>query len=98
MQSLQANDLVVVLNKWDTTTTPEGNDQLQNVIRIDNLSASEPDITITTHRNDSLSIINIPRSEKKFGKGFKYLFITQRNENWGFIYSYKCSNIFKTYR
>lgn len=68
LQSVQANDLVVVLNKWDTTTTAEGNDQLQNIIRIDHFTAPEPDITITTHRNDSLSIINIPWSEKSLVK------------------------------
>lgn len=68
IQSLQANDLVVVINKWDTTTTAEGNNQLQNVIRIDQLTAPEPDITITTHRNDSLSIIKIPWSEKSLVK------------------------------
>ncbi|MDQ3551160.1 MAG: DUF748 domain-containing protein, partial [Bacteroidota bacterium] len=68
LQSVQANDLVVVLNKWDTTTTPEGNDQLQNSLRIDHFTAPEPDITITTHRNDSLSIINIPWSEKSLVK------------------------------
>ncbi len=68
IQTLQANDLVVVLNKWDTTTTSESNDQLQNVIRIDQLTAPEPDITITTHRNDSLSIIKIPWSEKSLVK------------------------------
>ena len=68
MQSLQANDLVIVLNKWDTTTSPQSNDQLQNVIRIDQLSAPEPDITLTTHRNDSVSIIRIPRSDNSLVK------------------------------
>lgn len=68
LQSLQANDLVVILNKWDTTTSPAGNDLPQNVLRIDQLTAAEPDITISTHRNDSVSIINIPKSENSLVK------------------------------
>lgn len=51
---------VIKVNKWNSVNDPVEN---QQAIRIDNFSASEPEIFVAIHRNDSVSSINIPRSE-----------------------------------
>jgi hypothetical protein len=54
--------------KWDTTTTARDTTMLQSPIRIDQLTAIEPNITISTHRNDSVAVINIPWSDNSVVK------------------------------
>ncbi|MDB5192564.1 MAG: hypothetical protein JWQ96_2127 [Segetibacter sp.] len=73
LNALFANDLylsnvlatapVIKMSKWDTATAAHDTTAKQSPIRIDNLTALEPDISISTHRNDSVSIVNIPWSD-----------------------------------
>ena len=60
LTDLQASAPVITINKWNPVADTAAK---QQAIRIDNFSATEPEILIATHRNDSVSIINIPRSK-----------------------------------
>jgi hypothetical protein len=79
INDLFANDLhltnvyakapVIKLSKWDTAATAtHDSSEVQSPVRIDKLTAIEPDITISTHRNDSVAVINIPKSHKSLVK------------------------------
>lgn len=63
LSNVQARALVIKLNKWDTAIVVRDTTIQQLPIRIDKLTALEPDINISTHRNDSVTIINIPWSD-----------------------------------
>ncbi len=63
LSNVQARALVIKLNKWDTAIVVRDTTIQQLPIRIDKLTAFEPDINISTHRNDSVTIINIPWSD-----------------------------------
>ena len=52
---------MVKLNKWNAVAVQEAG-QKKKVIRIDQITATQPVINISTHRNDSVTIINIPHS------------------------------------
>jgi hypothetical protein len=57
---LQVSSPVIRYSKWETPITDTT--KKRQPIRIDNFSTKDPDIFIATHRNDSVSIINLPRS------------------------------------
>jgi hypothetical protein len=63
--NVEAPAPVITFSKWTTGASQKTN---QSSIRIDRLSASEPSINIATHRNDSVTLINIPRSDKSVVK------------------------------
>ena len=75
LNNLIANDIhlynvealapVITIHNWDTTTTKSNLDSSVNElpVRIDAFTAIEPNINISTFRNDSASTINIPYSE-----------------------------------
>ncbi len=65
--NVQAQSPVIKYNKW-STEAPQGTNGDKASIRIDNISANEPFIFISTHRNDSVTIINIPRSDNSLIK------------------------------
>jgi hypothetical protein len=65
--NVQAQSPIIKFSKWSTEPAPEGNAQKSD-IRIDRISANEPFIFISTHRNDSVTIINIPKSENSIVK------------------------------
>jgi hypothetical protein len=56
-----APDINIV--KWHTNTATPDSTNMKSPIRIDKLTATEPKITISTHRNDSATVINIPWSD-----------------------------------
>ncbi len=78
INDLFANDLhltnviatapVIKISKWDTATATQDSATVQSPVRIDKLTAIEPDITISTHRNDSVAVVNIPRSDNSLVK------------------------------
>ena len=60
LTDLQASAPVITVNKWNVAADTNAKKQS---IRIDKFAATEPEIFIATHRNDSVAIINIPRSQ-----------------------------------
>lgn len=67
LADLQMQAPVIKLNKWNTVAE-QVVAQKKKVIRIDQITATEPVINISTHRNDSITTINIPRSENSLVK------------------------------
>ena len=61
LTDLHLQSPVVKLNKWNAVAVQEAG-QKKKVIRIDQITATQPVINISTHRNDSVTIINIPHS------------------------------------
>jgi hypothetical protein len=59
---------VIKISKWDTSVAAQDSQRQQSPIRIDQLTATEPDIHISTHRHDSVAALNIPRVEKSLVK------------------------------
>ncbi len=66
LTSVDAISPVITINKWNTTATPAANQTMP--IRIDRIVATEPVIHIATHRNDSVSVINLPYSDNSLVK------------------------------
>ncbi|MGZ5255216.1 MAG: hypothetical protein ACXWCT_12470, partial [Flavitalea sp.] len=62
--NVDAKELIIEVKKWDTASVSTDTTSRQSSIRIDKLTASEPVIKISTFRNDSVSTIDIPWSEK----------------------------------
>ena len=62
LTNLHATSPVLKLIKWDTLVTAVAVKEKPPII-IDRFTLTEPDIYIATHRNDSVTIINIPHSE-----------------------------------
>ncbi|MDP9229776.1 MAG: hypothetical protein M3O67_03765, partial [Bacteroidota bacterium] len=67
LTNVQLQSPIIKVRKWNTDLTQDTNTQ-KTFIHIDRLIANEPDIYISTHRNDSTSIINIPRSDNSLVK------------------------------
>ena len=63
LTDLQASAPVIRVNKWNPVADTTAKKQ---AIRIDKFAVTEPEIFIATHRNDSVAIIEIPRSENSF--------------------------------
>ncbi|HZF63803.1 MAG TPA: hypothetical protein VEZ55_04940 [Chitinophagaceae bacterium] len=59
---VSATSPVIKLNKWDTTTAEAPSAGTPTTIRIDKLSATEPDVSISTFNNDSVTLIKLPSS------------------------------------
>lgn len=73
LMNVQADEVDIDIRKWNTEKMT-ANDSVQKPdIRIDRIIASQPDIHIATHRNDSVTIINIPRSEKSIVKASDFM-------------------------
>ena len=62
LASINAVSPVIRLSKWDTETMVPDESSAPQLIRIDQFTASEPDIRITTNKNDTVTTITIPRS------------------------------------
>jgi len=60
LNNVEAFSPVIKINKWSTATPEAGTKPMP--IRIDNIIATEPIISIATHRNDSVTLINLPYS------------------------------------
>ncbi len=58
---VEAQQPVFKMTKWNTVQTE--NAATKPTIRIDRIRATEPNIHITLHKNDSVSIISLPGSE-----------------------------------
>jgi hypothetical protein len=58
--SLNLERPVIQLNKWGITQAAENSGT--TALQIDNVTATEPSLSITTHRNDSVSSLSIPFS------------------------------------
>ena len=73
---LQSQSLKVNIKKWNTAQVKAaGNDTFRApTIRIDRILATQPDIRIATHRNDSVTIINIPKSDSSMIKASGFSF------------------------
>ncbi|MFL5809580.1 MAG: hypothetical protein ACJ749_08665, partial [Flavisolibacter sp.] len=61
LNSLGLSGAVIRMNKWSDTSTQ--NKAATPSIRIDRIDALEPDVYVALHRNDSVTVINIPKSE-----------------------------------
>jgi hypothetical protein len=66
---VNAQSLNIELNKWNAELKSADATQKKPSIRIDRITASKPQIRIATHRNDSLTVIDVPASESGFVKG-----------------------------
>jgi hypothetical protein len=64
VRNVEAKSLDIDIKKWQQDVTPISEDTSRPSIRIDHVTASEPAVQVATHRNDSVTIINIPRTEK----------------------------------
>ncbi len=58
--NVQAQAPVIKLSKWNTEVAALKPNAQKTVVRIDRMIANHPDIKITTYRNDSVTLINIP--------------------------------------
>ena len=67
LTNLEAQSPVVQLNKWNVVTA-EAITQKKKIIRIDEITATQPIINASIHRNDSVISINIPHSDKSIIK------------------------------
>ena len=63
IQTVLARAPDISLNKWEKQT-PANEPGERPTIRIDRVVATDPSLHITSHRNDSVTIIDIPRSDK----------------------------------
>lgn len=74
IKDLQAQGLDVYMSKWKKEIAKT--EELTNSpsIKVDRIIATEPDIHIAMHRNDSMTIINIPRSDKSVVKASDFIF------------------------
>ncbi|HET9277677.1 MAG TPA: hypothetical protein VFN95_05810, partial [Flavitalea sp.] len=54
----------IILKKWNTVNRPPSEPALQASISIDTIVVTEPDVYIASHRNDSVTIVSMPRSGK----------------------------------
>ena len=64
IKSLRANLLDVRADKWPKPLPLRDTAAHSPTIRIDEVVITEPSLHITSHRNDSVSIVDIPRSDK----------------------------------
>jgi hypothetical protein len=60
---LDAEALKVRLNKWNNEPKVKSDSTQFPAIRIDRINASRPDIYIASHKNDSVTVVNIPFSD-----------------------------------
>ncbi|HZH96874.1 MAG TPA: hypothetical protein VEY06_13365, partial [Flavisolibacter sp.] len=63
LTNVQVQQPVIKLVKWNTGAKKEDVQQSDAPLRIDRIRATEPVINITLHKGDSMSIINLPRSQ-----------------------------------
>ena len=59
--SVQLTQPVIKIAKWNTDSKERN--ASGSTIRVDRITASEPTINISIHKNDSVSLINFPRSQ-----------------------------------
>ncbi|MEO6721540.1 MAG: hypothetical protein ABIN67_14320 [Ferruginibacter sp.] len=64
LTNVSATDPVIISSKRDTAAAVMDTTARQSPIRIDKLTAIKPAITIFAYLNDSVSILNIPASDK----------------------------------
>jgi hypothetical protein len=64
LSDVEADRLTVKMNKWDTVkpATAQSSKPLRQPLRINRITAREPEITIITHKRDSLTRIDLPQS------------------------------------
>jgi hypothetical protein len=62
IKDLDAKGLIVKLQKWNSDTAAATASQDGPSVRIDKITANEPDIYISTSRNDSVTVFRIPSS------------------------------------
>ncbi|MFN2456882.1 MAG: hypothetical protein ABR502_01660 [Chitinophagaceae bacterium] len=63
--SVETLSPVIKISKWSSDIKKDSSKQ-QPSIRIDRIFASTPSVYVATHRTDSVSIINIPKSDNSF--------------------------------
>ena len=63
IKSLKANSLDVRAEKWHKPMSPQDTAE-RPTIRIDQVVITNPLVHITSHKNDSVSIVDVPRSDK----------------------------------
>jgi len=68
LANVHAQAPVIRISKWDTATAAQDTASAQIPVRIDQLTAVEPEITISTHINDSVAVVNIPWSANSLVK------------------------------
>lgn len=69
LSNMTADALSIKFKKWNDPLRTAVDSQRTPSIRIDNITVNKPDIYIAAHRNDSATIINIPRSDNGIIKG-----------------------------
>ncbi|HEX8461910.1 MAG TPA: hypothetical protein VF623_10790 [Segetibacter sp.] len=62
LTNVSATAPVIRISKWNTPAAMQDSTTVQPTVRIDKLTAIEPDITISTNRNDSVAVVKIPGS------------------------------------
>lgn len=67
LTNVQAHSPVITVNKWNGVTAEEIGKKTK-VIRIDEVTITEPVINVSTHRNDSVTIVNLPHSDNSLIK------------------------------
>ena len=67
LSDLQTQSPIITLKKWNVAG-PQSPGRKNSMFYIDKLSINEPTINVSTHKNDSVTIINIPKSENSFIK------------------------------
>ena len=65
---VRATAPVISIVKWDTATARPDTSGEQLPVRINSLIATSPSIFIAAHRNDSVTVISIPRSDNSLVK------------------------------
>lgn len=66
LSHVQATSPVITFSKWDTTRALRDTFRQSMPLTIDDFTATQPAISISTHRNDSVTRIHIPVSENGF--------------------------------
>ena len=86
------------LIKWDTATVTNDTASEQLPVSIKSLIATEPEIKITTHSNDSVTMINIPKSRNSVVKASGIYYVERGHADWSFTYKYNRCYLCKTDR